>query len=231
MTERGSPRRLAGLLAAALLVLGRLAGPASSGPAAGPSWWEVRLVVTVKGDYALRGGSPPISGEYACRARWEGRLEPDGEDFLLVHLRTEILEWRLTESSGPAESATVLEAPDTLKPELRLNYVLKEGREVEFDFDLEGIFIPLHDQRFKIPLEMSRSAGQADELPGQGYGDFVRRGTNRVVLPASDLSRRGSERTFSWDWRRENDLVKGSPAILLTQSHSVEAIVALTARW
>lgn len=231
MTEKGSPRRLAGLLAAALILLGHPAGSASSSRPSGPSWWEVRLVVTVKGDYALRGAGPQVRGDFVCRARWEGRLEPDGDDFLLVHLKTEILEWRLEETSGPPGNVTIHEVPETLGPDLRLNYVLKEGHAVEFDFDLEGISIPLHNTPLSIPLEMPRSSGKPDELPGQGYGDFVRRGTNRVVLPATDLARRRAERTFSWDWRRENELVKESPAILLTQSHSAEAAVGLIAHW
>jgi hypothetical protein len=225
--EKCFARCLLGSLAGALLVLGLPAVPPSSGQAARPAWWEVRLSITAKGEYFLRGGVSPISGEYACRARWEGRLEPDGDDFLLVHIRTEILEWDLKEKAGPAGHTTFLEAPDTLRPDLRLNYVLKEGYEVEFDFDLEGISIPLHDAPFKIVLELPRSSERAHGLPGQGYGDFVCSGSSRVVIPETDLLQQTTERRFSWGWRRENELVQESPVLLLTQSHSVEAVVAL----
>jgi hypothetical protein len=183
----------------------------------------------VKGEYTIRGGKEPVSGEYTCRARWEGRLEPDGDDFLLVHLKTEILEWKLREKAGPAGGETLLEAPDAPRPSLRLNYILKEGRDIDFYFEWEGIPVPLHASPPKITLELPRSWGRYDDLPAQRYGDFICGGSNRVVFPAADLSLRTPERTFSWEWRREQRLVENSRAFLVIQSHTVEAVVALIA--
>ncbi|MCK7541409.1 MAG: hypothetical protein MZV63_66250 [Marinilabiliales bacterium] len=56
--------------------------------------------IQVLGD-RRRPRRPAVVGDYSYRARWEGRLEPDGDDFLLVHLKTEVLEWRLGEKAGP----------------------------------------------------------------------------------------------------------------------------------
>lgn len=227
--EKGFVRRLYCPLAGALLILGLPPALPLSRQAPGPAWWEARLILAVKGEYVLRGGGAPVSGEYAFRARWEGRLEPDGDDFLLVHLKTEVLEWSLKEISGPAGATTFLTDPDAPRPALRLNYVLKDGRDVEFDFDLEGIPVPLHASPLKVVLELPRSSGRDVDPPGQGYDDFVRRGSNRIALPAADFGRRAPKRAFFWEWQREKWLVGDSRAFLVTQSHAAEAVVALVA--
>src|SRR5512136_1301158 len=115
--DKGFLRRLRAGLAGALLLAGWPLVPAAKAgrPAddrvAGPAWWDVRMVVTARGEYTVKGGRTPIAGEYACRASWEGRLESDGEDFLLIHLRSEVLEWRLRETAGAAGAQSVLETP------------------------------------------------------------------------------------------------------------------------
>jgi len=200
-------------------------GLALAGPAPPPAWWEVRLTVAVQGTYSLRGEATPLTGEYAGLVTWEGRLEPDGDDFILVHIRSEALEWSLREQAGQGEAGSVREAPDTSRPRLRLNYILRESAEVALDFELEGPTFPLHERSIKIPLEMPRSARPAGITPG--YGDFVLSGSNRIVLPASDLKRRRPERTFAWTWRRVERLDKGSRTFVAIQGHSAEAVVAL----
>ncbi len=227
---KGFVRSLFRCLAGTFLVLGLPGAFSFSRPSAGPAWWEMRLTVIVKGVYALAGGAVPVSGKYTCRALWEGRLHPDGDDFLLVHLKTEILEWDLAEKASLPDGENLLEATGTSeKPALRLNYVLRDGRAVEVDFDLAGIPVPLHDFPFKAALEFPESSGRGAALPFQGYAAFVSRGTNRVLIPASDLERPASERTFSWEWRRERRVVRGSRTFLFTQRHTAEAVVALVA--
>jgi hypothetical protein len=223
--EKVFRRGLRSFEAGTLLLVGLAAAPAFAGPARSPAWWEVRLTVAVKGTYSLRGEAIPLSGEYAGLVTWEGRLEPDGDDFILVHIRSEALEWSLREKAGQGGEVSILEAPDTSRLRLRLNYVLRENAEVALDFELEGPTFPLHGRSIKIPLEMPRSARPAGITPG--YGDFVLSGSNRIVLPASDLKRSKPERTFAWTWHRVERLDKDSRTFVAIQGHSAEAVVAL----
>ncbi len=231
--EKGFVRRLRAPLVGAFLlaclppVRSAAAGRPGS-PAGHAAWWEVRLVVTAKGEYTVWGGQAPVSGEYTCRACWEGRLEPDGDDFLLVHLKTEILDWRLQEKSGPAGEERVIEALAASKPSLRMHYVLKDGREVEFVFELGGISIPLQASLLAVALELPRSSARAPRLPGRAYGDFVCRGSSRIVIPDTDLLAQAPERLFSWDWRRERRYVREGRSYVVNQSHAAEVAVALT---
>jgi hypothetical protein len=201
------------------------AGLVRAGPGPAPAWWEVRLTVSLKGEYAVKCEVGPVSGEYAGRIRWEGRLEPDADDFLLVHIRTEVLEWSLRERSGQGGTASLLEAPEASAPVLHLNYVLRESDDVGFYFEIEGTSVPIHERPLKIPLELPRSAGLGGAKPG--YPDFLRKGSNRVVIPAADLERRKPERAFAWTWGRVERIDVNALTYVSIQSHSAEAVVAL----
>jgi hypothetical protein len=225
--EKGSRGRLASLLAGLLLAATAAGGPAPTAGAAGSNWWEVRLSVAAKGTFMLRGGGEaPLSGEYSLRARFEGRLNPDGDDFLLVHLRTETLEWSLREKAGPGDAASAGESPKSPAPVLRLNYVLREKGRIELDFAFDGGAVPLRAALLGVSLELPCSAhGVAEGRPG--YVDDVLVGSNRIALPASDLVRRRPERTFAWTWTGTKRTEAGSRAYITVQSHSVEAVVGL----
>lgn len=223
---QGFWRRLRALLVgAALLACPALvpAGPrgASDPPRGqGGPWWEVRLTVATTGRYSLRGDGPTVTGEYALRARWEGRLEPEADDFLLVHIKTELLEWRLREASGPAGNEAVRDAPASPKPALRLLYVLKDGHDVEFAFELGEIGVPLRPSSLRIPLELPRSLGR-------DYGAAVCHGSNRVAVPEAEFQKGVPERRFAWDWRRVRPYFRQDLVFFMDQSHSVEATLIL----
>lgn len=236
--DNGSSRRLQGPLAGTLVCLGLFLALGTASPRLrpdeNPDWWEVRLIVSVQGEYRVGARAPqakgaPVAGEYSYRARWVGRLEPDEDDFLLVHLKTEVLEWRLSERAGAPGRETRLEIPDTPAPDLRLNYVLKEGKSLEFDFVLDGVLsVPLHNHPAKARLDLPRSATPPDGLPGHHYDDDVRRGSNRVVIPAEVLERRKAERRFAWEWERAIPLA--DPRYVFMSRHKAEAVVGLAIR-
>jgi hypothetical protein len=201
-----------------------LARPAPSGP-----WWELGLVVSVKGEYAVRGGAATVTGTYLFRARWSGRLELDSDgDFLLVHLGTEVLDWRLRETGRAGGRESVLEAAAATKPALRMEYLIKDGQEVEFVFGLGSILVPLHEPDLGLPLELPRTSSRLPGRPGRSYGDFVCRGSCRVAVPEADLVETPPERRFSWDWQRERTRAReGGRTVTLVESHSADAAVTI----
>lgn len=227
-TTEGSGRRLRTALAGGVLLAGLLARPATGGPGPTAATWDVRLTVAVKGTYALKGEGRSAMGEYVCRALFEGRLLPDGDDFLLVHGRTEALEWSLRERGGQAGAPGAFEIAGPPPPVLRLNYVLRDKKVIEIDFEFEGVTVSLPPFGLDVPLELPRSARPAGAKPG--YDDLVLSGSNRVVLPVGDLQQRRPERTFAWSWRRHEQRQDGGRVFLETQDHSVEAVVALVRR-
>lgn len=228
--KNGLVRRLLGTLTGALLVVGLPATFPSSRTSPGPTWWEASLSVTVKGSYVIEGGKSPLHGEFTYRARWAGTIELDENDFLLYHLKTDVLEWRLAEKTGlPKAESLLLAHGASDAPIFRLNYVLREGSDLRFDYEFAEVSIPLHACPAKATLEFPRSSGHLAFSPGASYESRVRRGSNRIVIPGSDLERRSAERTFSWKWQREKRITAGSGTFLLTQGHTAEAVVALVA--
>jgi len=213
---QGFRRRLRALLVGVAL----LACPNQVPGGPGGPWWEVRLAVATTGRYVLRGDGPTVTGEYVLRARWEGRLEPEADDFLLVHLKTELLEWRLRETSGPDGGEKVRVAPVSPKPALRLLYVLKDGHDIEFAFELGEIAIPLRPSSLRVPLEFPRSFGR-------DYGAAVCRGSNRVVVPEAQFLEGVPELRFAWDWRKVRPYFRRDQVFFMDQSHTVEATIAL----
>lgn len=224
-------RRPLGPLAGLLILLALPASLPSSRPAAGAAWWEIRLSVTVRGDYTVQGGGAPLTGRFACRARWEGTIERDGDDFILYRLGSETLEWDLAEKAALPQGESLEKARETSeKPVLRLNYVLREGSGLRIDYDFREVSLPLHPASLTFDLEFPRSAGQGALSLASDYADFVRRGEKRLVIPASDLERPSAERTFAWEWQREKRVARDSRALVVTQRHSAEAVVSLRAR-
>ena len=228
--EKEFTRRTLGPLGGTFLMLALAAALSFSRPSPGPSWWEVSLSLTVKGSYVIEGGDAPLHGEFTCLARWTGTIESDENDFLLYLLKTEVLEWRLAEKSGLPKGESLLLAQETSKaPYLRLNYVLREGSDLRFDYEFSEVSVPLHASPVKAKLEFPRSSGHVALSPGLSYGNGVSRGSNQVVIQGSDLERRSAERTFSWKWQREKSITVESGTFLLTQRHTAEAVVALVA--
>jgi hypothetical protein len=224
-------RRSLGPLAGLFLFLGLPAALPSSRPADGAAWWEIRLSVTVEGDYTVNGGGAPLAGRFTCRARWEGTIERDGDDFILYRLGSETLEWDLAEKAALPMGESLERAKETSeKPVLRLNYLLREGSDLRFDYDFREVSLPLHSASLTFDLEFPRSAGRGSLSLPSDYADFVRRGESRLVIPSSDLERPAAERTFVWEWRREKRVARDSRAVVVTQRHAAEAVISLRAR-
>jgi hypothetical protein len=60
------------------------------------------------------------------------------------------------------------------------------------------------------------------------YAYFVGHGSNRIVVPESDLKEKARERRFSWEWRSDEQIIRKGRVYFVTQSHTASATVALT---
>ncbi len=208
---------------------GQKENPLQDQPPSTRTWWEVGVVIAVKGDYAIRGVESPVSGVYSYKARWNGRLELDSAgDFLLVHLGTEVLDWHLRETGRPGGRESVLEAAAATKPLLRMEYLIKDGQEVEFVFGLGTITVPLHEAGLGLALDLPRTSARQPGPFGRGYGAFVCRGSCRVAIPETDFVKQAPERRFTWDWRREKTQSRQDrEAVTLVENHAADAVITV----
>lgn len=227
---RGWFRRLGGALAALAMVPPAVlaGGGLRKLPPPGRPWWDVSLTVSVHGAYVIRAPGPPVSGTYTYRARWKGRLELDSaDDLLLVHLGTEVLEWSLRQTRDADAPESVLGPADQPAPSLRVDYLIKDGAEIEFVFRLGEIPVPLDDPDLAAGLDLPRSSSRQAGPPGHGYADFVKSGSCRIAIPKDDLKIQAPERRFAWEWSREREAGSAARLVRIAHRHSAEAIVSV----
>jgi hypothetical protein len=190
-------------------------------------WWELRLTLSVRGDYSVTDLDTTFNGDFLYKARWEGVMEQDGPDFRLFHAKIDVLTWEIRERTVPEETeASVMtekEAPQ--KPAFSLEYVLREGPDILFSLGVESLLIPLASspEKFDLLLPRTRKAGPERTA----YEDFITKGTNAVTVGEEGLTEKSLERTFTWEWKRRQWTVRGRGAVKLAETHKATVVVTL----
>jgi len=222
------------VLVRALLALGGTVGfvlpgmPQQSGP---PQRWEIEIRLITEGRYSVREGSRSYSGDFLYEAAWSGRLERDDDDFLLSHLRNEIVRWELEENAEPGESdgsARRKEPPE--KPVFRMNYILTEGSRIRFDFAIEGFAVPRGASVNKFELVFPRTKSDVPSAAAAGYDGAVVQGSNDVYLRVADIRRPRVERSFRWSWENRRSSPLPAPEASFIGSSETLVRVTMTAR-
>mgnify|MGYP001044060679 CR=1 FL=1 len=95
------------------------------------------------GRYGLETRESRHEGSYRLRVHWLGLMERDDEDFLLLHKERSLEKWEAEERSSRGEKLALLKTDDfSERPELRVNYVLREEDVLLIDFAVVGFDIP-----------------------------------------------------------------------------------------
>jgi hypothetical protein len=209
-----------------LPAIGFFLAASHAGTSRPPSWWEIRLHLTAKGEYTVKEPETTYSGEFLYRAQWQGTMERDGPDFLLYYTTMEPQAWELREKASPPGTTRVLTEKETVeRPRLRVNYVLRKGSDILFDFEVAGFPIPLNPSAAKFDLVFPRSRERA--VAEDTYGQFVVKGKNMVSVDEQDLGKRPLERAFSWEWKRQQWVLREKNVVLVAGSHKASVIVTL----
>jgi hypothetical protein len=191
-----------------------------------PPWWEIRLALSVRGDYTVKCLETTCAGEFELRAQWEGAMEQDGVDFLLYHTRTDVPHWEVREKAARPNATRILTEKETVeRPRLRVNYIMRQDRELRFDFEVEGIRIPLDSFPEKFDLVLPRSKELSGE--GAGYCDSISKGNNLITIGDDALDRGRLERSFSWEWKRQGWTAREKGAVFVAGSHKAGVTVTL----
>jgi hypothetical protein len=209
-----------------LPVLGCLIAATGLRTSARPSWWEVRFHLTARGDYTVKDSETTYSGEFLYRAQWEGTMERDGADFRLYYTAMEPQAWEVREKASlPSATQVMTDKEAAEKPRLRLNYVLRHGPDILFDFDVGGVRIPLNSSSDKFELVLPRSREHAREK--DTYSEFISKGKNRVSVDEQDLGKRPLERSFSWEWKRQQWILREKGVVLVAGSHKASVTITI----
>jgi hypothetical protein len=214
------------VLRVVLPVLGCLIAVSGLRTGVRPAWWEVRFQLTARGDYTVKDSGTTYSGEFLYRAQWDGTMERDGADFLLYYAATEPQAWEVREKASLQSATRIMTDKESAeKPGLRLNYVLRQGADILFDFDVGGVRIPLNSSPDKFDLVLPRSREHAGEE--DMYNEFVSKGKNRVFVDEKDLGERPLEKSFSWEWKRQQWILKEKGVVLVAGAHKASVTITI----
>jgi len=226
MTGR-SRRRAAGAL---LLLAGTLfpAEPGAASAAAPENAWTVCLTIAVKGEYSLEGRERS-SGHYRMKFVWTGELETDGDDYILLHGRSDLAEWDVEETTAAPEGIRIRTTNDFgEKPELAVMYVLRLSDGLHLNFFIRGFAVPRSNDRDAFYLLLPASMENGDRPADVNYSDFVKNGSNAVVLD-DPVSLSGSrKKSFHWDWLRRTSFLRQDVILLGTNRHEADVTVVIS---
>ena len=209
-----------------LIVFGLVTAAPPLGPSGKPPWWGVRFALTVRGTYVVKDPERAFAGDFTYKALWEGTVERDGEDFLLYHIKTDVQDWALREKATLPGSSRILTEKDVPEePRIQLNYILRQEEDLRFDFEVKGFQVPLgpSPEKFELVLPSSRE----DSEEGAAYAASIAKGTNRIRIAEEGLEKASLEKSFAWDWKRQQWAVRGNGAVQVSGSHKVTVVITI----
>jgi hypothetical protein len=192
-------------------------------------WWEIKMTITVKGEYRQDAREANHSGTYAFAVAWTGSIEKDPDDYLLYHNDYELMNWEAHERAAYPQEIKALTTQDFLdKPALKVNYILRKDDVLVFDFFIEGFDVPLSSapEHFRLPLPAS--AENTNSSSGGSYNPHVQTGSNNVFLEEKQLSKGPLEKTFAWTWKNQAWVQQMDNSIFQSSSHAVQVKVSVT---
>lgn len=194
-----------------------------------PPSWTVAITLDVRGDYKMDARGIKIDGTFAFVFRWTGTIEKDAEDYLLVHNDCRLTKWEIGEICDSADSLKILSTNEIQdRPALKVNYILKSGDNLVFDFAVEGFEIPKNKAPAAFYLVLPASKENLAHSGGIGYDLFVKSGSNLIIMDANPILRGPSEKTFAWTWKYQTGIQALEGTVFESQTHDVKAKIEIT---
>lgn len=170
------------------------------------SWWQVELKMSISGDYGYNYNNKNHKGEYSFEILSTASMEQDcDKDYILYQGETNISvqKWKEIIDINTPETTDLAEK---MKPDIRMNYVLKENRKLYFDFEVflktpaPGNSNPL--EKFLLPRSaLNKTINQHDK-----YNKNVVNGSNKIQMPEKFiLKQTETEKEFQWQWQRKKN--------------------------
>jgi hypothetical protein len=188
-------------------------------------WWDVGLELEVRGTYELKNSEAARTGDFIYRAMWVGTMERDGEDFLLYQVGTTTHAWEAQEKTHRGKDVSVVTEKETAsRPVIKLNYILRNGKHLDFDIVVEAIPIPLAPSKEKFSLSLPCSTEHVRDR-GLLYNEFITSGSNTIRVPAGALAENSFEKRFRWEWTRQGWILGEREPTFVSSRHRAEVTV------
>ena len=193
-----------------------------------PLWWEIKILLVSDGDYKITEGRSSYFGRYSFTIIWTGCMEKNEDDFILYYENSELIRFAAEERVMFPGSVRILSTEEFLdKPSFNLNYILRKGESLYFDFVVNGFLTPQNNSQHKFYLNLPSSEENSLHSPEINYDSFVTKGSNHVFLVEKDIYSDSVEKKSSWEWKYQKwHNIQDNP-VFFSNSHEVKIEVSV----
>ncbi len=188
-----------------------------------PSWWEISIRLKASGSYTIKEGKEQIQAAYSFILLWTGCMEEDMDDYLIYHETSRLLEWKAQEKAESFGKIKLLSEKDfSGKPHFDFHYILRKGKELHFDFQVESFYVPQNRQQYEFYLYLPASEENKMYPSEFNYNDYIIKGSNRIVVAQKEIYNHRLDKTYQWSWKYQKWLKGTGKTVFLFNNHQVQ---------
>ena len=220
-------KKLLILLLISLFAVPHLLQPAysfllSASDQAVPLWWEIEILLSSSGAYRIEESDSSYVADYCFELLWTGCMEKDNGDYLLYFENSEIISFYAEETGIYPEFTKIMKTDDFQdKPSFKLNYILRKGENLHFDFFVRSFLIPKNKSKRKYQLILPASKENSRRSSEIDYNSYITQGSNLIFLEEKEIYCDTVEKKFFWRWRYQKPQIPRSMPPYFHISHGV----------
>jgi len=193
-----------------------------------PLWWEIKILLSSSGNYKIDEKNSSYSAHYSFTLLWTGCMEKDNGDYLLYYENSELISFEAEEKGRYPESTKIIYTDDFYdKPSFKLNYILRKGENLHFDFFVKSFLIPKNKSKRKYQLSLPASKESSRRSSEIDYNLYVTKGSNLIFLEEKGIFLDTVEKKFAWKWRYQKPRLPQSMPAFFSNSHDVKVEISI----
>ena len=193
-----------------------------------PLWWEIKILLSSSGNYKIDEKNSSYSAHYSFTLLWTGCMEKDNGDYLLYYENSELISFEAEEKGRYPESTKIIYTDDFYdKPSFKLNYILRKGENLHFDFFVKSFLIPKNKSKRKYQLSLPASKESSRRSSEIDYNLYVTKGSNLIFLEEKGIFLDTVEKKFAWKWRHQKPRLPQSMPAFFSNSHDVKVEISI----
>ena len=162
------------------------------------------MEISVSGKYESSNNDLMFSGTYSFDMICEASVERDNGDYICYkgHNKLSNIEWdEIIGKQSPDNKKHSIS--EKIKPQLKLNYIVRENGYIYFNFEISSVWAPFDGQSLKRIL-LPRSAENEIVSPKIKYKKYIIRGSNKIELLDSNIYIKNKlQKKFTWKWKKK----------------------------
>ncbi len=155
-------------------------------------------------------------------------MEKDNGDYILYYENSELISFEAEEKGKFPESTKIIYTDDFRdKPSFKLNYILRKGENLHFDFFVKSFPIPQNESIRKFQLSLPASKENSRHSSDIDYNLFVSKGSNLIFLEEREIYLDTVEKKFAWKWEYHKPHIQRSIPAFFSSSHDVKVQISI----